>query len=365
MPDTIDRILHWLEKLVAMDTQNGTGDEIACARFLAEGLAVYNPDQLIVETVTRSRGKSDSGYVFAGWGSAEILLNVHIDTVPESAGWTGNPLELRDQGDRVVGLGTSDIKGAAACIMAALEGTSPRNIGILFSGDEEHGSEVMPEIIRRGHYGAPKLAIVCEPTSLKVGRQHRGMLAYSARFKGKGGHSSLADITERPLLDAVRLGSAIGDYGDRFMDFGEPPYKGLCTNIGYLRSDGAYNVIPTATEIKFSMRPPPGDSVANRASALEAIVEDCTPHAELTQIVQLEPFASIDLDAFKSIFSDDYEWTDLPFWTEAALLSQAGVNSVVFGPGNLDQAHKPDEYVLKEQLIGAYNVYRKVIQRSP
>ncbi len=361
MADRINSITDWLAKLIAMDTQNGSGDEIACARMLADALKGHNPDTLICKTASRSRGKFDSGYVYAGWGKGEILLNVHIDTVPAGAGWTGDPHVLRDNGDRLIGLGTSDIKGAAACIMAVLEDYKPSNLGILFSGDEEHGSEIMPEIIRRGHYGDPSLAIVCEPTSLKVGRQHRGMLAYSAKFTGKGGHSSLADITERPLLDAARLGAAVGDYGDQFLEFGNETYKGLCTNIGYLKSDGAYNVIPTETEIKFSMRPPPGDSVANRANDLEEIVKDRTPHAELTQIVQLEPFATKDLEGFDRIFKHKYEITDLPFWTEAALLSEAGVNAVVFGPGNLDQAHKPDEYVLKEQLLGAANLFEQVI----
>ncbi len=361
MSDNIGSITKWLARLVAMDTQNGTGDEIACARMLADALARHKPDTLICETAPRSRGKFDSGYVYAGWGKAEVLLNVHIDTVPAGAGWTGDPHSLRDAGDRLIGLGTSDIKGAAACILAVLEEHAPKNLGVLLSGDEEHGSEIMPEIIRRGHYGGPKLAIVCEPTSLMVGRQHRGMLAYSAKFAGKGGHSSLADITERPLLDAARLGTAIGDYGDQYLEYGNETYKGLCTNIGYLNSDGAYNVIPTETEIKFSMRPPPGDSVANRARDLEGIVKDKAPNAELTQIVQLEPFASRNLKAFDGIFKDNYETTDLPFWTEAALLSEAGVNAVVFGPGNLDQAHKPDEYVLKDQLLGAAKLFEQVI----
>ena len=362
MSDRLGTITDWLARLVAMDTQNGIGDEIACARMLEQAFKVHNPDVLICETAPRSRGKFDSGYVYAGWGQADILLNVHIDTVPAGSGWTGNPHELRDQGDKLIGLGTSDIKGAAACILAILEEFNPKNLGVLLSGDEEHGSEIMPEVIRRGHYGDPGLAIICEPTSLKVGRQHRGMLAYGAKFTGKGGHSSLADITERPLLDAARLGAAVGDYGDQFLEFGNETYKGLCTNIGYLKSDGSYNVIPTETEIKFSMRPPPGDSVADRAAALEKITRDTTPNAELTQIVQLEPFATRNLEAFDGIFKGNYEYTDLPFWTEAALFSEAGVNAVVFGPGNLDQAHKPDEFVLKDQLLGAADLFEQVVK---
>jgi len=361
MVEKLTRATEWLSKLVAMDTQNGSGDEIACTQYLADALKAHNPDKIIVETVARSRGKFDSGYVYAGWGRADVLLNVHIDTVPASAGWSADPLNLRDEGDRLIGLGSSDIKGAAACILAALEEHQPTNLGILFSGDEEHGSEIMPAVIARGHFGDASRAIICEPTSCKVGRQHRGMLAFAAKFTGKGGHSSLADITERPLLDAARLGAAIGDYGDKFIDFGDAPFKGLCTNIGYLNSDGSYNVIPTDTEIKYSMRPPPGDNVGQRASDLIAISDKIAPNAEITKIVELQPFASRNVKDFAKMFGAKYDLVDLPYWTEAALLSEAGVNCVVYGPGNLDQAHKPDEYVLKSQLADAANLYGRVI----
>ena len=220
-------MLDHLESLVAFDTRNGSGDEMVCVRYLEETLSRFSPDSLHVGRVQRSRGKSDSGYVLAIWGRPDTLLNVHIDTVPSGAGWTANPLDLVRLDDRVVGLGTSDIKGAAACILAALETVTPKNVAVLFSGDEEHGSEVMPAVIKSGRLSEVKRAIVCEPTSCRVGRAHRGMLAITAGFKGPGGHSSLSDITPRPLLDAARLAARIGDYADAHLEFGTAPFKGL------------------------------------------------------------------------------------------------------------------------------------------
>ncbi len=339
LPDT-SVLLEYLESLVAFDTRNGTGDEMVCVRFLEETLKRFAPDKLHVGQVPRSRGKSDSGYVLASWGRPDTLLNVHIDTVPSGEGWTGSPLDLRRDGDRVIGLGTCDIKGAAACILAALETVKPRNAAVLFSGDEEHGSEVMPAVIRSGRVEATRRAIVCEPTSCRVGRAHRGMLAVSAEFSGPGGHSSLADTTSRPLLDAARLASKIGDYADAHMDFGLDPFKGLCVNIGEIEGDGSYNVIPTTAKLWVSLRPPPGDNVKQREADVHAFGGD----AELDTIVSFEPFATKDLTAFEDVF-DGIEIVDLPYWTEAAMLSAAGINAVVFGPGHLEQAHKPDEYV--------------------
>jgi acetylornithine deacetylase len=327
-----------------------------CVRYLEETLKAFMPDRLHVGQVARSRGKSDSGYVLAIWGRPDTLLNVHIDTVPSGAGWTASPLDLRHETGRVIGLGTSDIKGAAACIVAALESATPRNVAVLFSGDEEHGSEVMPAVIRSGRLKDVKRAIVCEPTSCRVGRAHRGMLAISAEFVGPGGHSSLADKTPRPLLEAARLAAKVGGYADIHLDFGVAPFQGLCVNIGEIESDGAYNVIPTVAKLWLSLRPPPGDDVKAREAAIYAMSDT----AKFDTIVAFEPFATRDIRAFGKIFGQT-EIVDLPYWTEAAMLSQAGINTVVYGPGNLEQAHKPNEYVEIAQLEEAAAVYAKAL----
>ena len=350
----------WLEKLVAFDTRNGTGDELTCLEFLKTSLNNYSPDELILGKVSRSRGKFDSGYVFARWGEPKVLLNVHIDTVPSGEGWTSDPLKLRRDSDRVIGLGTSDIKGAAACILSALDSHKPKDVAVLFSGDEEHGSEVMPAIIDRGHYGGAKMAIVCEPTNCEVGRRHRGMLAVSAEFTGRGGHSSLSDITERPLLQAARLATALGEYGDKHIEFGEAPYKGLCLNIGDIENDGAYNVIPTRSKLWVSMRPPPGDNVKFRETAIMQIAGKVTSEAIMDTIVAFEPFATRDISAFQPIFTNT-PVVDLPYWTEAAMLSEAGVNVVVYGPGDVEQAHKPNEFVSHAHLVTASQAYHRAI----
>ena len=333
---------------------------MACVEFLRGALAAHDPDEIIVETVGRSRGKTDSGYVMARWGTPKVLLNVHIDTVPSGEGWTSDPLKMICENGRVTGLGSSDIKGAAACILGAMETIAPKDVAILFSGDEEHGSEVMPEVIARGHMGGAKTAIVCEPTCCEVGRRHRGMLAMNALFTGKGGHSSLSDVTERPLLQAARLATAWGEYNDAHMSFGQAPYQGLCLNVGDIENDGAYNVIPTRTKLWASMRPPPGDNVAQRREDMLSIAKDITPEAVMDTIVAFEPFASQDPEAFKPVFGDT-PIVDLPYWTEAAMLSEAGLNVVVYGPGDVEQAHKPNEYVSEAQLITAADAYGRAL----
>lgn len=309
--------------------------------------------------MTRSRGKSESAYVLAIWGRPELLLNVHIDTVPSGEGWLADPLILRQEADRVIGLGACDIKGAAACILAALESSKPDNLAVLFSGDEEHGSEVMPAIVQAGHLDDVKSAIVCEPTGCKVGKRHRGMLAVRADFSGPGGHSSLADSLEAPCLQAAKLASSIGEYGQEHRVFGTEPFKGLCTNIGDIKSDGAYNVVPTTASLWVSMRPPPGDNV--RAREADIYEMGRAVKAELDTIVAFEPFETNNITYFETLFQG-FEFIDLPYWTEAAMLSEAGINTVVFGPGYIEQAHKPEEWVSLSQLQKAAEFFEVLIE---
>ena len=349
-----------LRDLVAFDTRNGTGNEVACVEWLAKRLRAHSPDRLVVETVERSRGKPPSAFVLAVWGEPRSLLNVHIDTVPSGEGWTADPLELVERDGRAYGLGTADIKGAAAAILGALETVTPRDCAVLLSGDEEHGSEIMPAIIERGHLLGVERAVVCEPTSCRVGRAHRGMLAMTATFTGPGGHSSLADTLEPPLLRATEFCARLGGYKRDHLRFGQEPFRGLCVNVGDITSDGAYNVVPTTATVWLSMRPPPGDDVRGREKDVIGLAFAASRESTTDTIVAFEPFRSRDPDAFRAVFTDE-AIVDLPYWTEAAMMSAAGINTVVFGPGNLEQAHRPDEYVELSQLERAQERYAAVL----
>lgn len=358
---TLDRTLYWLEKLIAFDTRNGIGDELPCARFLETALAAHNPDKLVFDTVERTRGRSAGAYVLAVWGAPEVLLNVHLDTVPSGEGWEADPHIMRDAGDRVIGLGASDIKGAMACILAALETGKPKNVAVLFSGDEEAGSEVMEAIIARGHTGGAPRGIICEPTGCRAGQRHRGFMAYMANYAGPGGHSSLSDTVAAPVLNAARLGAALGDYGAAHIDAGSGSYSGLCVNVGMIDSDGAHNVIPTRAELRVSLRPPPGDNVSKRAADLEAIFARHAPD-ELSSMAVQPPLQTRDLSGFASYLAgEETRPIDLPYWTEAAMLSAAGIDCIVYGPGDVEQAHRPNEFVTKAQLETATTVYARAL----
>ena len=202
-------LVQCLSRLIAMRSDNpGTG-EPAIAAALKADLARHAPDAL--EVIEIPHGRITSAAVLARWGKPSLLVNAHLDTVPPNRGWTGDPFVARLDGDRLVGLGSADTKGAIAAILGALDEARPRDTAVLFSGDEELDNQCMRALLERGTLKGVERAIVCEPTSLRYGTRHRGILSLEVVARGPGGHSSFADTLPGPLADLARVAARLGD----------------------------------------------------------------------------------------------------------------------------------------------------------
>jgi acetylornithine deacetylase len=291
-------------------------------------------------------------------------LNAHLDTVPVNAGWNSDPFSARIDGGRVYGLGACDTKGAIAAILSALTSARPQDLAIAFTGDEEHGGSCMRALLEReqkGSLATIERAIVCEPTSCRAGTRHRGVLAVEAQLSGRGGHSSRADDMPAPLSDAARLAVAYADWGRRQRHEGPAGFKGMCMNIARIDGGVAFNVVPEEARLCISVRPPPGTDVAQVRAELFALAADVMPDARLTAPVAHASFAAREPRRFGTLAAQPL---DLAFWTEAALLAEAGIDSVVFGPGDIAQAHAPDEFVAIAELEHARDVFVAQIREA-
>jgi acetylornithine deacetylase len=347
-----------LSRLIAVDTRNPSGNEPQLARACAELLRAAEPDELRVVDVPRDGGRSGTGaYVVARWGRPRLLLNAHLDTVPVNAGWSSDPFSARVDGGRVYGLGACDTKGAIAAILSALSRVRPRDLAIAFTGDEEHGGSCIHALLareRRGPLATVERAIVCEPTSCRAGTRHRGVLAIEAYYSGRGGHSSRADDLPAPLADAARLAVAYAEWGRRAQQEGPAGFQGMCLNIAKLDGGVAFNVVPDEARLMISVRPPPGTDVEKVRDDLFGLAGDITPDAQLSAPVANPSFVTLDVRRFGTLAMQSL---DLAFWTEAALLVAAGIDAVVFGPGDIAQAHAPDEYVPIDELERARDTF--------
>lgn len=351
-----------LRELVSFRT-DVEGHERPLAARLAALLRDRGAADVSVGDVPRP-GHRDASYVYARFGEPRLLVNAHLDTVPPNADWSADPFVARVEGDKLYALGAADTKGAAAAILAALEAATPKDTGILFSGDEETTSAVMRAFVAGEHVKGLERAIVCEPTSLRAGTRHRGIASFEADVSGPGGHSSFADRLFSPIAALSRLAVALDDWGLARRDVGPKGFEGMCMNLAKLDGGVAFNVVPAHAKLSASIRPPPGaDSAAIRAE-LEAIVRAHVPSATTTFTRDNAPFATRDLAAFEPLVGDAARAPiDLAFWTEAALLSAAGVDAIVLGPGDIAQAHGPDEWVAIEQLERARDLFAAMFAR--
>lgn len=359
-PPSIDPVT-LLSELVSFRTDLVEGEERPLAERLAALLRERGPDEVTVVDVPRAEGLKTASYVYARFGEPRLLVNAHLDTVPPNADWSADPFLPRVEGGRLYALGSADTKGAAAAILCALEDVTPRDTGILFSGDEEFSSVAMRAFVASAHRQGLERAIVCEPTNLRAGTRHRGLLAFDVTVTGPGGHSSNADTVAAPIAMLSRLGAALDAWAARHKALGPPGFPGMCVNLAQLEGGVAFNVIPAHARLVVSLRPPP-DADTNRLwPELEALARDVVPEGVFRRLRDNPPFATRDLAAFEPLLGEMTKAPlDLGFWTEAAVLAANGVDAVVLGPGDIAQAHGPDEWVPIDELHRARELFRAV-----
>ena len=354
-----------LAELVAFDTQNPAGRERPMVDALARELAALGASQLRVVDV----GAHAMVYARFGTEPPRLLVNAHVDTVPANAGYTRSPLEAVERDGRLYGLGSSDTKGAIAAVLEALAmaraaGSAPRGVGVLFSGAEERSGTCL-----RHFLAEPSLAqgltqaIVCEPTGNAVGWQHRGIAAVEATATSPGGHSSRVDHVPNPMAILARAAVALDDMGRRYKNQGPAGFEGICLNVAALEGGLAFNVIPTRATLRVSLRPAPGaDLHALLGEAQAEARRAAAPHELGWTVVNENPsFQTRAPDSFVALLGTPAKKPiDLGFWTEAALLSAAGIDAVVYGPGRIEQAHAADEFVAVSELEAARDTFARL-----
>ena len=289
-------------------------------------------------------------------GKPRFLFNVHLDTVPDSPGWTANPFELRLTDDRAIGLGACDIKGAAAALLAAAQRTQG-DAAFLFTSDEEANDArcIAAFLARKPIYEA---VLVAEPTTAQAVLAHRGISSVSMRFAGTAGHASAQQASaDSALHQAIRWGHRALAHVDACAHQRFGGLTGLRFNIGRIEGGIKANVIAPAAELRFGFRPLPSTDMDELLEVFRALANpDAVVFQETFRGPSLPSGAVAEAQTRRLAARDIADPLDLPignavdFWTEASLFSQAGHAAIVYGPGDIAQAHAADEWVALDQL---------------
>lgn len=360
MSELLDATLRHLRALVAFDTRNPprTIDEGGIFAYLREQLAGF-------DCTTTDHG-AGAVSLLAIRGEPKLLFNVHLDTVPDSPHWSASPFELRVDGARAVGLGACDIKGAAAALVAAANAT-PGDCAFLFTSDEEANdarciagflNAAAPDASRRSPIPAFEAVIVAEPTRCEAVLAHRGISSVLMRFAGRAGHASGEQkAADNALHQAVRWSSRALAHVESLAHARFGGLTGLRFNIGRIEGGIKANVIAPTAELRFGFRPLPSMDTAQLLATFRGFAE---PDAvEFSETFHGGPLPGGDVahaEERRLAARDLADALDIPignavdFWTEAALFSQAGYTTFVYGPGDIAQAHTADEWVALEQL---------------
>ena len=352
-------LLH-LERLVAAHTENPPkriGDS-NIIEYVASALGAG----FDVDVTDLGEGSIN---LFARRGVPRILWNFHLDTVPAARDWEGSAFELREEGDRVVGLGACDIKGAVAAMLAAVKATRG-DVALLFSTDEEAGKGRCIEAFLAGGH-AFEGVVVAEPTKARAVLAHRGIGTSSGVFRGQAGHASQANaLDDSASHEAVRWAARALEHAERSVTSAAGELTGLRFNLGRIEGGEKPNVVAAETRVRFGVRPPPGIDPRDAVATLQALA----PRPDRVEWEtgffgpSLPADAGDDLARRGRALADRL---DLPvgppvdFWTEAALFSQRGYPAIVFGPGDIAQAHTKHEWVTKDQLATVASTYERLL----
>ena len=358
---SLSRVLGHLEKLVSFDTRNPP-------RAIGTGIFDYIAAQLPGFRCTLQDHGDGALSLLAVRGKPTRVFNVHLDTVPSSPGWSADPFKLRVEDRRAIGLGACDIKGAAAGLIAAANATSG-DAAFLFSSDEEANDPRCIAAFLAADHGYAE-AIVAEPTRCEAVLAHRGISSVLLRFKGEAGHASGAGALQASALhQAMRWGSRALDMveAESHLRFGG--LTGLRFNIGKVEGGIKANVIAPEAEVRFGFRPLPSQDVDELHTRFGACAEGALERYEETFRGPSLPSGDVAMAEDRRLLARDLaDELQLPignavdFWTEASLFSRAGMTAIVYGPGDIAQAHTADEWVSLRQLGNYAESIARILQ---
>ncbi|CAN0587455.1 unnamed protein product, partial [Ectocarpus sp. 12 AP-2014] len=303
-----------------------------------------------------------------------IVLSGHCDVVPVTdQDWSTDPFSMVERDGLLFGRGTCDMKGFIAATLAMAptfaQQVRERPLHFAFTYDEETGC------IGAGHLVAdlkdrplkPSLAIIGEPTSMRIIEGHKGCYEYSTHFQGLEGHGSAPDLGVNAIEFAVRYVSRLLDLREQLKPLApqdsrfEPPWTTL--NIGALNGGHVPNVIASKATIDWEMRPVQTSDADFVKGALKTYCDDVllpamraiSPDAAITTEVlgEVEGLLPTDKNEARKIVSEltGANRAELvSFGTEAGLFQSLGMDVVVCGPCSIEQAHKADEFIAVNQL---------------
>lgn len=309
-----------------------------------------------------------------------VIISGHTDVVPaDESDWTGAPFVAVRREERIYGRGTADMKGfiASAMAMAPTFAEMPLAlpIHIALTYDEEEGCRGAPglidDLLARGP--KPSAAIVGEPTGMGIVTAHKGCYEYTTTLTGVEGHGSQPDLGVNAVHHAARFVNRLLELSEE-MKARAPeasPYDPPHTTIsaGVIHGGSARNVLAGECVIEWEMRPVNSADARFALARIASFEEQMRSEMGANTSLETAPEGEVDglehdpesaaLTLVRDLLGTE-ETSVVPFGTEAGLYQMAGIPAVVCGPGSIEVAHQPDEYLGLDQLEACLDMMEKL-----
>ena len=318
-------------------------------------------------------------------GAGGVVMSGHTDVVPvDGQAWTGDPFRLRQSDGRLYGRGTSDMKSFIAVVLALVPEFAAaelrRPLHLAFSYDEEVGclgvGRLIDDLRQAGI--APDSCVVGEPTLMRPVVAHKGKKSYRCTVRGLTCHSAYAPAGVNAVEAAAEAIAYLKSMARRLRDRG--PYDRsfdvahTTVHAGVINGGTALNIVPSDCVFDFEFRHLPGDEPAALLREftdyvhrnLEPEMKSIDPATgfrieQLSEISALDTGVETQIAALAQELAGSAEFGKVSFGTEASHFQDAGMPTIVCGPGSIEQAHKPDEFVALEQVARCEHFVRGLL----
>lgn len=343
---------------------------------LAEWLEILRFDVRIIP-VSRSKsnlvatlGNPDSGH--------GLVLSGHTDTVPYDAErWTSDPFKLTEKEQRLYGLGSADMKSFFGIVLEAVklfEASRFRAPLVIVATADEESTMAGAKLLLAQGMAPGKYAVIGEPTSLKPVRMHKGVMMEAIRVRGRSGHSSNPALGASALEGMHRVLSELIQWRKELQHANRNPLFEVdvpTLNLGAIRGGDSPNRICAQCETLIDIRPLPGMDLQELRESLKHRLQSVLA-GDSGLSLSIESLFD-GLPAFETTSDSPFVRTcesltghpagAVAFGTEAPYFSRLGMETVIIGPGSIDQAHQPDEFLPMDQIQPAIELIRNLIHR--
>ncbi len=370
-----------LEKLVAFDTTSRNSN-LELIEFVRNELEQIGVDTRL--TFNEEKTKANLWATIGPQKRGGVVLSGHTDVVPvDGQDWASDPFKLVERDGRLFGRGSADMKGFVACVVAHAARMNKANLitplHFAFSYDEEVGCTGVLGLIddMRENLPAPLAVIVGEPTLMQIVGGNKGSEGFITTIHGVDGHSSLPGLGANAIMAAGRIIAYLHDMQKRLKASADPsngfnpPYTTI--DCGVINGGVAANIIPSKCTFQWGFRCVPEDDVnelvkevkdfiaAEIEPGLKAVSQQAgIVHVPRHSVPGLAPNSDSPAEMLLRHLTGLNTSGRVSYGTEAGQFQTAGVPGVIFGPGSIEQAHLPDEYVAVSEMEACHEFLLKL-----